>query len=110
MLKTLMVFTVLLTTSCLKLAKEQASSVDTEKVSHKTFHGTMKIEQKKQYDISKYKNLDFDRLLIINENGSSYNLSKNSASKNQKIWFPKSGKTTISLFKNGSPILTEVLR
>ena len=75
-----------------------------------TLPGTIKIDPKKEYDLSKYSNIDFDRALIESDNGASFNLSRSTVLRSKKIWFPKTGKTTISLYKNGSPITTEVLR
>ena len=66
--------------------------------------GTLKLESRKQIDLTEHLNKDFDRIVISNGKGRLSNLSKASVLKAKKIWFTKSGVTKIKLVKNGKTI------
>tara|TARA_X000000950_G_C13692188_1_gene568569 strand:+ start:33 stop:428 length:396 start_codon:yes stop_codon:yes gene_type:complete len=66
--------------------------------------GTLKLESRKQIDLSQHLDEDFDRIIISNGKGRLSNLSKATVLKSKKIWFTKSGITQIKLIKNGRTI------
>ena len=96
-------------TGCLQLSGPDENS-ELKSKEFKPLPGTMTLEPKKELDVGKYKDMDYDRVVMTNSNGVSYNLSKASASNSSKVFFPKAKNIKITLFKNGKEIHSEILR